>query len=353
MRGGEVGRRRRERLRQLGRDDDMGGRGDRDAMGERLAGEIRIEQRNDAANLRDAKPDREIFRPVGHQQADADARLDALGDRPSGIAVHSLRKRCEAHRLPVAEQRRLVAKRLAELADYDGQGPPGIVGGARRRFEGAHPGARRRRRTIRIARGRRRGVLRFNHVYGVAQAMPRLQSRRRNLLRQWTSAGSPSLRRTAATRPITIAWVWRSSTSSTSQSMQASASRRSGAPVTSDIQLDPSKRAAPLTPLRPAKRSARLSCPPPRIFTPNVLLIRSEASVADALVMHTSSEGGSSESEHSDVAVQPVRAKPWPVVTRVTPLANSRMARRKAAPPRSDVAPLIRSVRASKVELSK
>ena len=56
--------------RELGRDDDMGGRGDRDAMGERLAGQIGVEQRDDAADLGDAEPDGEIFRPVGHQQAD-------------------------------------------------------------------------------------------------------------------------------------------------------------------------------------------------------------------------------------------------------------------------------------------
>jgi hypothetical protein len=60
--------------------------------------------------------------------------------------------------------------------------------------------------------------------------------------------------------------------------------------------------------------------------------------------IQTISEGGSSDSEHKEVAVQPDRCSPRPVVTKATPLTNSRIARRKAALPCPDVAPLIRFV---------
>ena len=89
-----------------------------------------------------------------------------------------------------------------------------------------------------------------------------------------------------------------------------------------------------------------------RILTPNVLLIRSAGKVDDVNAMQTINEGGSSDSEHSEVAVQPVRCSPRPVVTKATPLANSLIARRKASPSRSDVAPLICFVLAASVEVS-
>jgi len=55
---GEMRRRGFISFRQLGRDDDMARRGDADAMGERWAGQVRVEQRDNPADLSDAEPDR-------------------------------------------------------------------------------------------------------------------------------------------------------------------------------------------------------------------------------------------------------------------------------------------------------
>ena len=52
-------------------------------------GQAAVEQRHDPADARDAEPDRQIFGPVRHQQADRVAFGDALRKRPSGVAVRS------------------------------------------------------------------------------------------------------------------------------------------------------------------------------------------------------------------------------------------------------------------------
>ena len=50
----------------LGGDDDMLGLNDIEAMGERCAAKIGVDQRNDGARFGDAEPDRHIFGPVRH-----------------------------------------------------------------------------------------------------------------------------------------------------------------------------------------------------------------------------------------------------------------------------------------------
>ena len=85
------------------------------------------------------------------------------------------------------------------------------------------------------------------------------------------------------------------------------------------------------------------------MLTPNARLTRSAARVVEVRAMQTISEGGSSDSEHSEVAVQPVRCSPRPAVMSATPLASSRIARRNAAPSRSTGAPLTRLERASSI----
>ena len=69
--------------------DQMFGRDEIDAMGERGAGQIRIEQRHHATGLGDAQPERHEFRPVRHEQTDAIAFADALRERPSGVLVRA------------------------------------------------------------------------------------------------------------------------------------------------------------------------------------------------------------------------------------------------------------------------
>ena len=51
-------------------DDQPPRRSDTQAMGERLAAEIDVDERDDGADLRQAEPDGEIFRAIGHHQAD-------------------------------------------------------------------------------------------------------------------------------------------------------------------------------------------------------------------------------------------------------------------------------------------
>ncbi len=75
---------------QFAGDDDVLRRDDVDAMGERVPAELRVEQRNDAADAGDAEPDRQVFGPVRHHQADGLALGELLRERPAGVAVGAL-----------------------------------------------------------------------------------------------------------------------------------------------------------------------------------------------------------------------------------------------------------------------
>ena len=60
---------------------------------ERLAGEVGVEQRDDAAHAGDAEPDGHVLRPVRHQQTDDVALCDPLLERPPRIARGAARER--------------------------------------------------------------------------------------------------------------------------------------------------------------------------------------------------------------------------------------------------------------------
>ena len=51
-------------------DDEMFGRNDIDAVGQRRPCQIYIQQGNDAPDAGDTEPYGQVFRPIGHQQAD-------------------------------------------------------------------------------------------------------------------------------------------------------------------------------------------------------------------------------------------------------------------------------------------
>ena len=68
-------------------DDDVPGAGHVQAMGQRRARQIGVDQRHHAADAGDAQPDRQIFGAIGHQQRDHVALGEALRQRPAGIAV--------------------------------------------------------------------------------------------------------------------------------------------------------------------------------------------------------------------------------------------------------------------------
>src|ERR1700722_8233749 len=158
-----------------------------------------------------------------------------------------------------------------------------------------------------------------------------IQSSVSNRLRQCKSPDLLLPTRTACTSPMTTAWVWRVTISSTRQSNEASESTRAGAPVSSADQSPSSNRASPSTPLPPAKREASAPCWAARIFTAKVPACVSTASVDEERSRQITSEGGDRESEASAVAVQPARSFPFAHVTIATPEANSRIATRKSA----------------------
>ena len=68
---------------ELGCDDDVLRRDDVDAMGERGADQVGVDQRRDAAGAGDADPGRHVFRPVRHQQAHRLALGEILAAAPS------------------------------------------------------------------------------------------------------------------------------------------------------------------------------------------------------------------------------------------------------------------------------
>ena len=113
---------------ELGAHDDVLGGNDVDAMSERGAAEIGVEQRHGAADAGDAEPDRHVFGPVGHQQADRLALVQSLRQGPTGIAVGSLCQRAIGEPFPLGQERRRVAEPLGEIIDNIGEEPGRVLG---------------------------------------------------------------------------------------------------------------------------------------------------------------------------------------------------------------------------------
>jgi hypothetical protein len=82
-----------------------------DAVRERGAGQIGIEERNDAANLSNAQPDGEVFWPVPHHQANDFTFGETLVERPSRVLVGALGQLTVGQALAFGEQ----GRRGAEL----------------------------------------------------------------------------------------------------------------------------------------------------------------------------------------------------------------------------------------------
>ena len=124
---------------------------DLDAMGERGAGEIDVEQRDDDADLGQAEPQREILGPGAHHQRDDVALGEPGGERPARIAIGALGERAEGELFDVAEHGGRVAVSGGPFAGGARQGAGGIarrLGGRLQRLEpgaGGRRGARPRR----------------------------------------------------------------------------------------------------------------------------------------------------------------------------------------------------------------
>ncbi len=124
---------------QLRRDDHLPGRRDLDAMRERAAGQIGVEQRHDAPDARDSEPRRHVVGAVRHEQAHGVALGETLRERPARIAVRPRGEPAIAQGFAIGQQRGRVAMGLGEIVD-DGRERAGRMGGDRRRhFERAQP----------------------------------------------------------------------------------------------------------------------------------------------------------------------------------------------------------------------
>ena len=104
----------------FGGDDQMFRRDDVDAMGERMPAQLGVDQRDDDARAGKAEPDRQIFRPVRHHQADRFALGQPLIERPMCETVSARDERAIGQALAAdcCDQRRRIALRLGEFRDH-------------------------------------------------------------------------------------------------------------------------------------------------------------------------------------------------------------------------------------------
>jgi hypothetical protein len=93
-----------EYIGKLAGEDDVVGLGEVDAMGQRLADKLRVDERDHAADLADAKPGGDVIRPARHQQANRVAFFNSRRQRPTGILVDPLRQRSVAEGFRLRDQ---------------------------------------------------------------------------------------------------------------------------------------------------------------------------------------------------------------------------------------------------------
>src|SRR5262249_17659528 len=120
-------------------DDDVFRRSSLNAVREGLPGEVSVEQCDDSANAGYTQPDSQIFRAVGHQQADHIALGHTLGERPAGVPPRAPGEFEVGEALAVGEQRGLVAQPVAQLVDTCGQHALALAGYGRCQFERPEP----------------------------------------------------------------------------------------------------------------------------------------------------------------------------------------------------------------------
>jgi len=161
----ESAQRRREAVDQHARDDDMARRDELEAVGEGGADQMRVQQRDHAADARDAEPRGEVLRPIGHVERDGLADADAARERPARIAVRALGQRPVAQALALGQQRRRRAARRGELVDDRRQDPMRRRRDRCRQLERAQPGP--------AALGRSRHRLGGLHRPRLTRRMPR------------------------------------------------------------------------------------------------------------------------------------------------------------------------------------
>ena len=134
-----------QRVEQFGRDDDVLWAHHVDAIGERRPGEVRVDERDHAADARDPDPGGQEFRPPRHHQTDGVALAQMLCQRPARIAVGARRELAIGEALVIREERRRVAVLIGKLEDHLRKDAGGVLGdggcqleSAQRALEGDH-----------------------------------------------------------------------------------------------------------------------------------------------------------------------------------------------------------------------
>src|SRR4051812_45191984 len=129
---------------------------------------------------------------------------------------------------------------------------------------------------------------------------------------------------------MTMAWECRSTISSTSQSIAASAPASNGTPEIRVTHSAPAKRAAPFSPPLPVKRSAMSIWSDARMLTPKKPWRFTSGQDDASRLMLTISVAGSTDNDDTDVTVIPEISLPCPAVMTLTPPVNWRIAPRKS-----------------------
>ena len=140
-RGFEKARGRYEGGEALRRDDHVPRCDDVDAIGERSAGETGVEECDRRSGAGEPEPDREILRPVRHQQRHHVALGDALLQGPAQVAAGPFGERPVAQGFARGYQRGLVAVGVGELVDDDRKNAARVAHDRRSAPQRAHPGA--------------------------------------------------------------------------------------------------------------------------------------------------------------------------------------------------------------------
>ncbi len=118
----------------------MPGLGHRQAMAERGAAQVGVQEGDHPAHAAHPQPDRQVIRPVGRHQRHHLALAQPLGQGPAGIAAGLARQLIVGQAFGVRQQGRRVGLALGPLVDDAGQQPMGLLAQARGHLQRPHPG---------------------------------------------------------------------------------------------------------------------------------------------------------------------------------------------------------------------
>ncbi|MGY4482964.1 hypothetical protein ACVWWR_002155 [Bradyrhizobium sp. LM3.2] len=117
----QVRRRAVQRLIELVRDDNLSGLCDIDAMRERLADELGVDQRDHAADATDPEPGRDIVDAVRHDQRDSVALGHTGRAGPPRITIDAFREPLIVEACVISDQRDAIGLALRPIVDDVGE----------------------------------------------------------------------------------------------------------------------------------------------------------------------------------------------------------------------------------------